>query len=298
MHAKLNMSPPQIDKNSIRIRSWLIKMIVEGLPERMSWVQSLKAHLHMSIEYAKWFCRKNLVELVNTPTLTAVSTLFPDRYTSGDAIKLAIEALNFSPGPDAYLADILLYMLPLDRIMRIMKRQIKRSSQKRFNKILIPINAESIHWYLGVLSRKGSGEYQLQTQNNCANLRNAVAEDTVRNVGNILSRLFRQMGEFNTPLKYQHQRLSNSSNVPDNSESSVQNGRPRQIKNKYSRCLLDEINNSQEDKELEYQSNSQSLDQVNYGTQPEEGRESFEDYDWEQDRMIKYRMKDDGTYRM
>ena len=85
---------------------------------------------------------------------------------------------------------------------------------------------------------------------------------------------------------------------PDNSESSVQNGRPRQIKNKYSRCLLDEINNSQDDKELEYQSNSQSLDQVNYGTQPEEGRESFEDYDWEQDRMIKYRMKDDGTYRM
>ena len=81
-------------------------------------------------------------------------------------------------------------------------------------------------------------------------------------------------------------------NVQDNSESSTQNGRPRQIKNKYSRCLLDEINNSQEDKELEYQSNSQSLDQVNYGTQPEEGRESFEDYDWEHDRMIKYRMKD------
>ena len=102
----------------------------------------------------------------------------------------------------------------------------------------------------------------------------------------------RQMGASNTPLKYQHRRHSNFLNVQDNSESSVQNGRPRQIKNKYSRCLLDEINNSQEDKELEYQSNSQSLDQVNYGTQPEEGRESFEDYDWEQDRMIKYRMKD------
>ena len=106
----------------------------------------------------------------------------------------------------------------------------------------------------------------------------------------------RQRGESNTPLKFQHRRQSNFLNVQDNSESSTQNGRPRQIKNKYSRCLLDEINNSQEDKELEYQSNSQSLDQVNYGTQPEEGRESFEDYDWEQDRMIKYRMKDDGTY--
>ena len=250
------------------------------------------------MEYPKWFCRKNLVELENTPTLTAVSTLFPDQYISGDAIKLAVEALNFSPGPDAYLADILLSQLPLDRIMRIMKKRIKRSSQKVFNKILIPINVESIHWYLGVLLRNGSGEYQLQTQNNCANIRNVLAEDNLRKVGNILSRLSRQRGESNTPLKFQHRRQSNFLNVQDNNESSVQNGRPRQIKNKYSRCLFDEINNGQEDKELEYQSNSQSLDQVNYGTQPEEGRESFEDYDWEQDRMIKYRMKDNGTYRM
>ena len=296
--AKLNMSTPQIDENSIRIRAWLIKMIVEGLPERMSWVQSLKAHLNTNMEYAKWFCRKNLVKLENTPILAAVSTLFPDRYTSGDAIKLAVEALNFSPGPDAYLADILLYLLPLDRIMRIMKRQIKRSSQRRFNKILIPINAESIHWYLGVLLRNDFGEYQLQTQNNCANLRNVIAEDNLRKVGNILSRLMRQRGESNTPLKFQHRRQSNFSNVQDNSENSTQNGRPRQIKNKYSRCILDEINNSQEDKELEYQSNSQSLDQVNYGTQPEERRESFEDYDWEQERMIRYRRKNNEIYRL
>ena len=73
---------------------------------------------------------------------------------------------------------------------------------------------------------------------------------------------------------------------------------PDKSKTKYSRCLLDEINNSQEDKELEYQSNSQSLDQVNYGTQLEERRESFEDYDWEQDRMIKYRRKDNEIYRL
>ena len=210
---KPHMSPSQIDTHSIRIRAWLIKMIVEGLPERMSWVQSLKAHLNTNMEYAKWFCRKNLVESENTPTLTAVLTLFPDRYISGDAIKLAVEALNFSPGPDAYLADILLSQLPLDRIMRIMKKRIKRSSQKVFNKILIPINVESIHWYLGVLLRNGSGEYQLQTQNNCANIRNVLAEDNLRKVGNILSRLTRQRGESNTPLKFQHRRQSNFLNV-------------------------------------------------------------------------------------
>ena len=33
-------------------------------------------------------------------------------------------------------------------------------------------------------------------------------------------------------------------------------------------------------------------------TQPEEGRESFEDYDWEQDRMIKHRRIDSEIYRL
>ena len=79
----------------------------------------------------------------------------------------------------------------------------------------------------------------------------------------------------------------------------MQNGRPRQTKNKHSRCLFDESNNSfQDDDELEYHSNSQSMDQVDYGTQPEEERESFEDYDWEQDRMIKYRRTDNGIFRL
>ena len=106
------------------------------------------------------------------------------------------------------------------------------------------------------------------------------------------------MGESDTPLKYQHRRTSNFLKVQHNSESSVQNCRPRQTKNKHSHCLFDEINNSQDDNKLEYQSNSQSPDQVDYGTQPEEGRESFEDYDWEQDRMIKYRRKDNEIFRL
>ena len=62
----------------------------------MSWVQSLHAHMNRNREYAKWFCRENLVEFRNTPTLAAVSTLFPDQYVSGDAIKLAVEALNLA----------------------------------------------------------------------------------------------------------------------------------------------------------------------------------------------------------
>ena len=108
----------------------------------------------------------------------------------------------------------------------------------------------------------------------------------------------RQLGEADTPLKYQHRRHSNFFEVQDNSESPTQNGRSRQTKNKYSRCLLTEITNSQDNEKSESQCSSQLLDQVNYGTQPEEGRESFEDYDWEQERMIRYRRKNNEIYRL
>ena len=39
---------------------------------------------------------------------------------------------------------------------------------------------------------------------------------------------------------------------------------------------------------------SQQLDQVNYGTQPDEMVRSFEDYDWELGRMIRYCRNDKG----
>ena len=39
---------------------------------------------------------------------------------------------------------------------------------------------------------------------------------------------------------------------------------------------------------------SQSSEQVDYGTPPDTRVQSFEDYDWEQDRMIKYRINDKG----
>ena len=44
----------------------------------------------------------------------------------------------------------------------------------------------------------------------------------------------------------------------------------------------------------ESQYSSQSSEQVDYGTPPDTRVQSFEDYDWEQDRMIKYYMNDKG----
>ena len=55
-----------------------------------------------------------------------------------------------------------------------------------------------------------------------------------------------------------------------------------------------EITNSLDKEESESQHSSQPLDQVNYGTQPDEIVRSFEDYDWELGRMIRYRRNDKG----
>ena len=55
-----------------------------------------------------------------------------------------------------------------------------------------------------------------------------------------------------------------------------------------------EITNSPDNEESESQHSSPSLEQVNYGTQPDEMVRSFEDYDWDQGRMIRYRRNDKG----
>ena len=67
-------------------------------------------------------------------------------------------------------------------------------------------------------------------------------------------------------------------------------------KNKYSRCLPTDITNSQDLEKLESQSSSQSSEHVNYGTQPDARVQSFEDYDWDQDRKVKYRRNDKGGF--
>ena len=52
--------------------------------------------------------------------------------------------------------------------------------------------------------------------------------------------------------------------------------------------------NRPDNEESESQHSSQSFEQVNYGTQPDEMVRSFEDYDWELGRMIRYRRNDKG----
>ena len=121
---------------------------------------------------------------------------------------------------------------------------------------------------------------------------NDQAENNLRAVGRVLSRLTRQLSKIETPMKYQH---PNFINVQGNSETQIQDGRPRQSKNKYSRRLLTEITNKSDKDNSESQYSSQSSELVDYGTSPEMRIQSFEDYDWEQDRMIRYGLNDHGV---
>ena len=144
------------------------------------------------------------------PFYKPITTLFPHQYIAGDAIKLAVKSLNLSLGPDSYLADVLISHLPTDRILRILDTKTRQFRQKIYNKILVPINVKSTHWYLGVLQRQKSGEYQLKTKNNCISIRNEQAENNLQSSWEVLSR-WRQSNEIDTPIKYQHQRQSNFS---------------------------------------------------------------------------------------
>ena len=126
---ELSMSPSQIETHSIQIRAWLIKMIVEGLPEGMSWAQSLEIHIRRNMEVNKWFQPENFVQFRNSPLLAAISTLFPDQYVGGDAIQLAIKSLNLTIGPDSYLADVLLSHLTGGRIPVTDTQQLYKSDK-------------------------------------------------------------------------------------------------------------------------------------------------------------------------
>ena len=64
--------------------------------------------------------------------------------------------------------------------------------------------------------------------------------------------------------------------------------------NRKSHCPPMEITNSLDNEKSESQHSTQPLDQVNYGTPPDEMVRSFEDYNWELGRMIRYRRNDKG----
>ena len=112
---------------------------------------------------------------------------------------------------------------------------------------------------------------------------NKQAESNLLTAGKALSCMERQSSEIDTPIRPQFQRNSNYSNVQHDSEGlSSQKSR--------SPCLLADFTEVSDSRELESQHNSQPPEPLDYGTQPDEWRDEFEDYDWDEDRKIKHRI--------
>ena len=66
---------------------------------------------------------------------------------------------------------------------------------------------------------------------------------------------------------------------PDNLTTNIVTAFPRKPRTKKSEC----------------QHSPQLRDQINYGTQIRERRKSVQEYDWEQERMIRYRKIGNGN---
>ena len=97
-------------------------------------------------------------------------------------------------------------------------------------------------------------------------------------LGKALSHMARQLGEINTLIKHQHQRYTNQLKVTHNSQLS------RLSKNHHSCCLLDAL----DFRTFDSKHNSQSSEEVSYGTQPDERVEQYGDYDWDECRFVTY----------
>ena len=108
-------------------------------------------------------------------------------------------------------------------------------------------------------------------------IRNEKAENNLHAIGKALSCPARKASEVDMPIKHQHRRYPKSSETQGISDSTIQKGRSRQSINKSSRCLLMELTNTPDHEEAGSQLDSQSSEQVNYGTQPDGRIESYED---------------------
>ena len=183
---------------------------------------------------------------------------------------------------------MLMSHLSPDRIVQTISKQARKYACRSFNKIIVPINVKSTHWYLGVVRVVPSGGYILETQNNCGTIINDQAENNLVMVGRALSRTVQHISEMETPVKHRYQ----FSDCPDAQRriesSSSQESRSRLLQNQYSRCLLAEFTDVAGRHDPESYQSSQSSEQVDYGTQPER-MEEYDDYDWETDRKVRYR---------
>ena len=170
----------QIEKDSYYLRVWMFQSVIQGIPEDISWydsmVENTRTSRHRLMEWfnaiqVKWGCEGQAI------TADAIRSLAPDNYLSGDAINLVLKAFRFVPRPGCLVLDCVSSQLDLHSLKH------NTSAAQIFKNIVMTINVTETHWYMGSFEAPNSSDFRCTMFHNCPNLVNQVAESILRDLG-------------------------------------------------------------------------------------------------------------------
>ena len=134
----------------------------------------------------QWFKISASKTVAEQEKCNALSTLLPDQYLSGDAIRLSLNALQYEPPIGQYVFDTLLSQITgadrTNRLWNALWRRSREASTARLRSIILPINAQNYHWYIAIL-HVGLTQCRMEICTD-VNIRNSAAEQTLTEIGN------------------------------------------------------------------------------------------------------------------
>jgi len=133
----------------------------------------------------QWFKPRISKTVAEQDKHKALSTLLPDQYLSGDAIRLSLNALQYEPPTGLYVFETLLSQITgadrTNRLWNALWRRSREASTARLRSIILPINAQNYHWYIAIL-HVGLTQCRMEICTD-ANTRNFAAEQTLTEIG-------------------------------------------------------------------------------------------------------------------
>ena len=166
------------------IRAWLFSRLISP-STRQAWDLSLLNFIRV-VSHDKWFKISASKRVAPQDRRDALSTLLPDQYLSGDAIRLSLNALQYESPRDQYVFDTLLSQIygtdRTDRLWQALWRRSKQTGKTRLRSIILPINERNYHWYIATL-HVGPTQCCMEICTD-VNIRNYAAEQTLTEIGN------------------------------------------------------------------------------------------------------------------
>ena len=95
-----------IEKHSLALRAWMIRLLLKQDGMVSQWVDSFR-QFQLQGQIPKWFKRTRELGTWRRRN-KAISTLLPHQYISGDAITFCLAAVKHKPRQGTYVYDVLL----------------------------------------------------------------------------------------------------------------------------------------------------------------------------------------------